>query len=328
MGYTLITHFDTEGYEKLHSILSVISDERFCRVPYRRVENAKRYQVDTLPYHVTVSFSEGPLCHLLSALDQLQFAPFPIKIIGLDIMPGKDSSKVLYLKIAKNVTMDMLQMKVCKLTGNMKYLPTCHEPHITLCISKDYEKIERINNRLLCDFKPFWLTVKSLGLYEIWPGKLLYEYHFTKATNHPWWFYMGTSGHNAEIKEYSITDDIEILGHVFHGLDDIKEHVEISLYRDFSLGEAINQKPNKTCGVHVGEMWMPHLCIDSGKFMNENTMYQNYIFRNRPITQGDMRKLSELPSGIDECRVLNNMPQDALPMLYYVGSGSTLLLVV
>ena len=57
--------------------------------------------------------------------------------------------------------------------------------------------------------------------------------------------------------KYSIEDDIEILGHVFHGLQDIKEHVEMSLYRHFSRGKSSIVEPLKQCEVHVGEMWSP-----------------------------------------------------------------------
>ena len=88
MGYTIITHFDSNGYYKLHSILSIIEDVRACRVPYGRVDDKYRYQVDTLPYHIRSLLSNG--------------------------------------------------------------------------------------------FTSFTLTVMSLGLYEVWPGKLLSEFHFAE----------------------------------------------------------------------------------------------------------------------------------------------------
>ena len=103
---------------------------------------------------------------------------------------------------------------------------------------------------------------------------------------------------------YSIKDDIEILGHVFHGLQDIKDHVELSLYRSYKHGMASIVEPIKKCEVHVGEMWSPYPCFDSEDYLYENRTYQNYIFRSRPITQDDMRKLSELPSGPAERRFL------------------------
>ncbi len=129
-----------------------------------------------------------------------------------------------------------------------------------------------------------------------------------------------------EIRRCAITDDIIILGHVFHGLEDIKKHVEMSLYKSWSRGAANERKPESECDVHVGEMWMPYPCFDSEDFANENRSYQNLIFRQRPITQDDMRNLSELPAKGNECRIAENVPVDMLPMVYYVGDGDTLLL--
>ena len=129
------------------------------------------------------------------------------------------------------------------------------------------------------------------------------------------------------VKEYAITDDVEILGHVFHGLEDIKQHVELSLYKDYSRGPARERKPSEVCEVHVGEMWMPYPCFDSSDSMYEDRTYQNYIFRFEPITQDDMRKLSDLPSKGDECRISDEVPEDVLPILYYVGDGMRMLLM-
>lgn len=130
------------------------------------------------------------------------------------------------------------------------------------------------------------------------------------------------------IRKCSIKDDVEVLGHVFHGLQDIKHHVEMSLYRNYTRGEADKCEPELKCDVHVGEMWMPYPCFDSEDFFNENRTYQNYIFRRNPITQDDMRKLSELPSGCNECRISENMPVEMLPMIFYVGDGETMILAV
>lgn len=127
------------------------------------------------------------------------------------------------------------------------------------------------------------------------------------------------------IRKYSIKDDVEILGHVFHGLQDVKEHVEMSLYRSYSHGQADKREPELRCNVHVGEMWMPYPCFDFEDSLYENRTYQNFIFRSRPITQDDMRKLSELPSGGNQCRISDNVPSEMLPMIYYVGDGDTMI---
>lgn len=129
----------------------------------------------------------------------------------------------------------------------------------------------------------------------------------------------------ATIEKVSIKDDIEILGHVFHGLKDIQEHVEMSLYKCYSRGQANVREPKACCNVHVGEMWMPYPCFDAEDFANEDRTYQNYILRERPITQDDMKTLSELPSKGNECRISECMPAEMLPLVYYVGDGDTML---
>lgn len=131
-----------------------------------------------------------------------------------------------------------------------------------------------------------------------------------------------------EVRRCSITDDIDILGYVFHGLADIQKHVEMSLYKSYLKGKAYEREPERACDVHVGEMWMPYPCFDSEDYANENRTYQNFIFRQQPITQDDMRRLSELPAKGNECRISDNVPTDMLPMVYYIGDGDTLLLAI
>ena len=138
------------------------------------------------------------------------------------------------------------------------------------------------------------------------------------------------TGKDAEavVLSVSIDDDVEMLGHVFHGLDDIKRHVEMSLYKNYAHGKADEREPEERCEVHVGEMWMPYPCFDFEDSLYEDRTYQNYILRRRPITQGDMKRLSALPSKGNELRITEELPIDMLPMVYYVGDGDTMLVAV
>ena len=129
----------------------------------------------------------------------------------------------------------------------------------------------------------------------------------------------------AVIQKVSIKDDIEILGHIFHGLKDIQKYVEMSLYKSYSHGLANEREPQAGCHIHVGKMWTPYPCFDAEDFANENRTYQNYVFRQRPITQDDMKALSELPSRGNECRISECMPTEVLPIVFYVGDGDTML---
>ena len=84
--------------------------------------------------------------------------------------------------------------------------------------------------------------------------------------------------------------------------------------------------------VHVGELWMSYPCFDSSDFLYENLYenrtYQNYILRERPITFEDMERLRKLPSGMNAQRLSPSVPEDMLPMVYYVGDGDTMMVAI
>ena len=125
----------------------------------------------------------------------------------------------------------------------------------------------------------------------------------------------------------SIHDDVEILGQVFHGLQDISAHVEMSQSVGSSCKPSVRE-PVKKGRVHVGELWMSYPCFDSSDFLYENRTYQNYILRERPITFEDMERLRNLPSGINAQRLSPSVPEDMLPMVYYVGDGDTMMVAI
>lgn len=127
------------------------------------------------------------------------------------------------------------------------------------------------------------------------------------------------------VREVCIDEDVEILGHVFHGLRDIEAHVEAHLYGGIEHGKITLRTPKEVCKVHVGELWEPYPCFDIYDYANENRSYQNFIFRKRRISTGDMKKLSNAPTGADACKVSEQMPADIVPAVYYFGSGDTML---
>lgn len=125
----------------------------------------------------------------------------------------------------------------------------------------------------------------------------------------------------------SIHDDVEILGHVFHGLKDIQAYVEMSKY-DGGSGDAGKCEPEKKGKVHVGELWMRYPCFDSSDFLYENRSYKNFILRERPITSSDMERLEKLPTHMNAKRLDASVPEEMLPMVYYVGDGDTMWVAV
>lgn len=173
MGYTIITHFNSEGYNTIYSLMKVVANERICRVPYGRVEDKLRYQVDTLPFHFTVSSSKGTLDSLMTKLDGVGFSPFELIVNGVGVMRGRNNSRVLYFGVERSLEFNALQVELYDRIGNAKYLPDASVVHLTLCISKDHDKINRIKTNIEKIFTPFRLKVTSLGVYEIWPGKLM-----------------------------------------------------------------------------------------------------------------------------------------------------------
>lgn len=170
-SYTLITLFDECSYRKLYSVLGNVNFDNLCRVPYGRVSDDLRCLLDTLPLHFTISSSKDGLSDIMEKMRNFSFCPFEVVVNGIDVMSGKENSYVLYFKISQNKNMDNLRKNVYALLGNPTYLPDRHINHMTLSITKDKQQIVQLK-RALNNLPPFSLTIISLGLYKIWPGKL------------------------------------------------------------------------------------------------------------------------------------------------------------
>lgn len=176
-SYTLITHFDDYSYQKLYSILNYDSSERINHIPYGRMPNNIRKVADTLPLHITVTSSKEPLNEVMNRLEGLVFKPFDVYIESINLASAKQNSHFLYFKIKPSKKMDALLNELFIRIGNDKYKPENANLHITICISKDKNKILRIIDRIRQESIPFKLRIMSLGLYEIWPGALKSIYY-------------------------------------------------------------------------------------------------------------------------------------------------------
>lgn len=51
-GLTLVACFDEESDQKIRETLNLIGDHRICKVP---MKNGNRKDIDTLPFHSTLS---------------------------------------------------------------------------------------------------------------------------------------------------------------------------------------------------------------------------------------------------------------------------------
>jgi hypothetical protein len=127
------------------------------------------------------------------------------------------------------------------------------------------------------------------------------------------------------LRECSIRSNVEILGHVFHGLKEIKAAVELSaspFLGDEINGEFVDEMMPDTPiqGVHVAEIWQSYPCFDFEDRMNENRTYQNYFFSDKPFTPERICELYQKCNEQFNFALINeNMPIDFVPAVYYVG---------
>ena len=147
MGFTLITHFDERGYKSIHSALECVSNEKLCRVPYGRVNESERFLVDTLPFHFTISTSNGMRNHTFDRMRDFSFDSFCVMIDSLGIMKGWNNSFILFFTMSATQSMNELRRRVHKRIGNDYYLPHNHINHITICITTDYEEVIRVKKK-------------------------------------------------------------------------------------------------------------------------------------------------------------------------------------
>lgn len=124
---------------------------------------------------------------------------------------------------------------------------------------------------------------------------------------------------NPKISFYGPGDDFEILGHTFHGVSDLKDHVELSLYDGSRLMApcASAVQPRKTCDVHVGVVWKRYPCFDFYDSVNENRHFNNFIVRRRPITSDDLVRVMRSDCSDNEDRITPYVSDDLVPMVYY-----------
>lgn len=121
---------------------------------------------------------------------------------------------------------------------------------------------------------------------------------------------------------YSVLDDFILFGKTIHGLADLEGYAEMYLYDDWgspSESRAIRTNPIKTGDIHVGYLWRSYPCFDSADYETESGTFNNYIVRRHPITEEDLQKVKALPFQADANRIDENMPKDALPLIYHVG---------
>ena len=128
-----------------------------------------------------------------------------------------------------------------------------------------------------------------------------------------------------DIQMYHIDDDITIFGHTFHGLQDVRQHCEMTA----SVRSQLHCFPTKEYipleNIHIGEIYESYPIFDSYDY-SDNRCYENYIFASKPITQKLMQQYANLKHECNYCMVHEKIPTELLPVLYYVGEGPYMVL--
>ena len=126
------------------------------------------------------------------------------------------------------------------------------------------------------------------------------------------------------IQEVGKNSKVEILGHFFNGLVDIKKAVETYCRIDRDSWNTVPQSPVN--GIHVICVYEPYPCFDSEDYANEDRDYSNYFFSIKPFTKQQIDRLSKLSGRCNAQIVCDTMPEWAVPAVYYSGNGDKMVL--
>ncbi len=142
-----------------------------------------------------------------------------------------------------------------------------------------------------------------------------------------WWNETQTLA-DYDIQCYHIEDTITVLGHTFHGLQDVRKHCsligKVRSENDYHIWipNDYEQYPN----VYVAELYESYPVFDIYD-MGDSRTYDNYIFQNHPIVEKDLIAYHCKVSGsCNYCKVHEKIPHKMLPILYYKGEGNYMLL--
>lgn len=117
---------------------------------------------------------------------------------------------------------------------------------------------------------------------------------------------------------------IEILGHTFNGLSEIRMAVEAELrIAETHFGNTVwhptPQKPVE--GLHVVCLYEPYPIFDSYDDASENRNYVNFFFSTEPFSDSYMYFLARLKHEMNYQIVNEGMSTYAAPAIYYDGDG-------
>ena len=124
---------------------------------------------------------------------------------------------------------------------------------------------------------------------------------------------------------------IEILNHVFNGIEDISKAVEIrGKVMPDSLGErdlcqVTPEKPVE--GLHILKLYQPYPCFDSYDSLYETRKYSNFFFSNTPFSEERINEIVNTEKATNYRLVNEKMSPDFLPAVYFQGDSYYNLIV-
>ncbi len=172
--YTCITLFDDESLNKMSNILLKLKDYNLCKVPYLKepytVDN--RQEADTLPYHFTLSYwDEDNKEQAIEVFNKIEVEKIDILVEEVKIKGEHGNSCNLYFSFNVNEKLKEIQKQIYNITKNEKFNPSTYIPHISIHADKDYNKLIKMRDIIMQDFKPFIISFDKLGLFEIYPAR-------------------------------------------------------------------------------------------------------------------------------------------------------------
>lgn len=135
------------------------------------------------------------------------------------------------------------------------------------------------------------------------------------------------------IRRIPIGTDVEILGHTFHGIEEIKHAVEAycRIEKDYrGIRDKWTTSPRQpVAGLHVCEIYEPYPCFDAADYASENRDYANFFFSTKPFTNNDLDHLAQnLPIRCNYRMVTEDMPAIATPAVYCDGDATTMYIAL
>lgn len=172
--YTCITLFDEESLNKINSVLLKLKDYNLCKVPYLKEPYTviDRQEADTLPYHFTLSYwDEDNKEEAIEVFNKINIEKIDILVEGVKIKGEHGSSCNLYFSFTVNEKLKEVQKQIYNITKNEKFNPCTYIPHISIHADKDYNKLTKMRDIIMEDFKPFTISFDKLGLFKIYPAE-------------------------------------------------------------------------------------------------------------------------------------------------------------